>query len=146
MAFPEDLGLALPYLDRKVLAVLFSNNIILQEIPATVIIDIEDEFPSGPWNEGEENAVIGDYSPRAFATYTGHETFLPPLPPASPSKIFLRIRQLQRLVVGQMRALRRRSFVQLFRLVVAQTRALHREGFTSRLIVLKKKLRRMLTE
>ena len=145
-AFSEDLCLALPYLDRKALAVLVGENMIHQEIPSTVVIDIENEFPSGPWNEGQENAVISDFSPGAFAKYTGYETILPPLPSASPLTISSRIIQLRRLVVAQTRAIRRQGVAQLPRLVVAQARALRREGLTARLVVLKRKFRRMLTE
>ncbi|MCG3113608.1 MAG: hypothetical protein MCM46_17505 [Candidatus Manganitrophus sp. SB1] len=144
LGFPKDLGLALPHLDRKTLAVLVGESVISQEVPSTVVIDLEDEFPSGPWNEGQENAVISDFSPSAFATYTGYETILPPLPP--PVSVSWRIMQLLRLIVAQARAQRRRGLAQLLRLVIAQARILRREGLAARLIVLKRKLRKKLTE
>ncbi|PPD05141.1 MAG: hypothetical protein CTY29_02450 [Methylobacter sp.] len=75
----EDLKLALPYLDRKPMAVLMGNNIPIQEAPATVIVDLEHEFPSGKWNEGCENTVIAEYSRSAFSIYTGCQIILPPL-------------------------------------------------------------------
>ena len=78
-ALPDDLSLALPYLDRKTMAVLMGGNIIDQELPSTVIIDITSEFPSGPWDEGQENELISSYCPTAFDIYTGHEIILPPL-------------------------------------------------------------------
>lgn len=83
-ALPNDLNLALPYLDRKVLAVLLSDNVV-QEIPSTVIIDVTEEFPSGPWDEGQENNLIASYSPNAFSVSTGKEIIVPILasfPPA----------------------------------------------------------------
>lgn len=144
LGFPKDLGLALPHLDRKALAVLVGESVIIQEVPSTVVIDLEDEFPSGPWNEGQENAVISDFSPSAFATYTGYETILPPLPP--PASVSWRIMQLLRLIVAQARAQRRRGLAQLLRLVIAQARILRREGLAARLIVLKRKLRKKLAE
>lgn len=76
---PHDLSLALPYLDRKVMAALVGDNIIIQEIPSTVIIDVINEFPSGVWDEGQENNLIASFSPNAFTILTGHEIILPPL-------------------------------------------------------------------
>lgn len=84
-ALPNDLNIALPYLDRKALALLIGDNIITQEIPSTVVIDVAHEFPNGTWNEGQENDLIASFSPNAFAIATGHEIILPPLasyPPA----------------------------------------------------------------
>lgn len=129
---PKDLKLALPYLDRKALVVLAGENEICQELPSTVVIDIENEFPGGPWNEGEENAVISDFSPGAFAVYTGYETMLPPLPPHAPpvtsaAGVSLRISQV-------------------LRQLAAQALALRRQGLAARLRALKRKLKRKLAE
>lgn len=130
-AFPKDLDLALPYLDRKALAALTGEDKIHQEIPSTVVIDIENEFPSGPWNEGQENAVISDFSPAAFATYTGYETILPPLPSqvAPVTNVLRLISQLLR-----------------WRWVVAQVRALRRQGLAAWLVAKKRELKKKLAE
>jgi hypothetical protein len=80
-ALAPDLEIALPYLDRKSLAAMVGENIIRQEIPATVVIDAAQEFPSGPWNESQENEVIGDFSPKAFTIYKGFTPDLPSLEP-----------------------------------------------------------------
>ncbi|MBI3811903.1 MAG: glycosyltransferase family 1 protein [Nitrospirae bacterium] len=130
-AFPDDLGLALPYLDRKALAILVGENVICQEIPSTVIMDIENEFPSDPWDEGQENAVISDIFPAAFAIYTGYETILPTLPSqVAPAANVLRL-------VSQLLS---------WRWVVAQARALRRQGLAARLIAVKRKLKKKMTE
>lgn len=83
-ALPKDLNHALPYLDRKSMALLVGDNKIMQEIPSTVVIDLVHEFPSGPWDEGQENNLIASYCPDVFKIYTGHEIILPQiLPPQS---------------------------------------------------------------
>lgn len=78
---PRDLSIALPYLDRKVLAALVGDHEIQQEIPSTVIIDASSEFPGGAWNEAHENAVIADFAPEAFTPYYGFTARQPSLEP-----------------------------------------------------------------
>lgn len=78
-ALPVDLGIALPYLDRKSLAAMVGENIIHQEIPSTLIIDAAHEFPNGLWDEGQENELIGDFSPKSFTIYKGFIRDLPSL-------------------------------------------------------------------
>jgi hypothetical protein len=82
-ALPADLEIALPYLDRKSLAAMLGENIIRQEVPATVVIDTEQEFPAGLWNEGQENELLGDFSPKAFTVYKGFSPDLPSLRPSA---------------------------------------------------------------
>ena len=124
-ALPEDLNLALPYLDRKTMAVLAGDNIITQELPSTVIIDLTNEFPSGPWDEGKENNLIASFSPNAFAISTGHEIILPPLTPA-PTQIVMASHIIKQLS---------------WNWIVAQANALRRHGLSARLEVLKRKLK-----
>lgn len=80
-ALPADLGIALPYLDRKSLAAMVGENVIYQEIPATLVIDVGQEFPNGPWDEGQENELIGDFAPNSFTIYKGFTRDLPSLEP-----------------------------------------------------------------
>jgi hypothetical protein len=67
---PERAGIALPYLHKKPLAALV-NQTLVKEIPSTVIIDTEEEFPKGAWEEHKENAVIGDFGASAFFIKNG---------------------------------------------------------------------------
>ena len=127
-ALPKDLELALPYLDRKAMAVLVGEGVICQEIPSTVIIHVESEFPSGPWDEGQENELLSSYSPAVFTVSTGYEIIVPPLslsttPAAKAVGVLLLIKQL----------LNRRW-------VVAQLQAVRKHGVAARLRVLEKKL------
>jgi hypothetical protein len=78
---PRDLSIALPYLDRKVLAALVDEHEIVQEIPSTVIIEAASAFPDGAWNEAHENAVIADFAPEAFTPYYGFTARQPSLEP-----------------------------------------------------------------
>lgn len=123
-AFPEDLNLALPYLDRKTMAVLAGGNIITQELPATVIIDAASEFPSGPWDEGQENELISSYCPSVFTLYTGHEIILPPLT-LSPSPDDMARQTIKRFS---------------WKWLVIQATALRRDGLAARIKALISKL------
>jgi len=68
---PQDIGIALPYLDGRSLAVLVGGNAISQQLPATITIYTDCEFPDHTWDESAENEVIRDYSPGAFKLATG---------------------------------------------------------------------------
>jgi hypothetical protein len=103
-----DLGIALPYLHLKPLAALVGENKIFQEIPSTVVIDLERPFPTGTWHQMQENELLGDYAPGVFAVYRGFIKDLPslamraPLQPATtPYSRFSR-----RWIIYQMEALR----------------------------------------
>lgn len=87
-ALPDDLNLTLPYVDRKAMAILVGESEIVREIPSTVLLYVDQEFPSGLWDEGQENELIGSYCPAAFTVSTGHEIVLPSLsypPPPAPA-------------------------------------------------------------
>lgn len=128
-ALSGDLKLALPYLDRKIIAVLVGDNDIAQELPSTVIIDIENEFPQGSWNEGQENELLSSYCPSVFAVKTGHEIILPQLDTVHVSNAvadngFWMVVKLPR-----------------WRWLVAQARALRNYGLVARLGAVKRKLK-----
>lgn len=76
-ALPKNLNIALPYLDRKSLAAMLGENIIRQEIPSTLVIDVTQEFPDGIWDEGQENELLGDFAPNSFIIYKGFTRDLP---------------------------------------------------------------------
>lgn len=125
-AISDDLGLALPYLDRKALAILAGDDPIATEIPSTVIIDVAREFPTGPWDEGKENAVICDMYPASFSLNTGHEIILPHLP--------LRPQTVSGLIRSLPVRLR-------WSWIVAQIQVLRRQGLVARLRALRRKLK-----
>jgi hypothetical protein len=77
----KDFDIALPYLHLKPLAALVGANTIYQEIPSTVVIDLERPFPSGPWHQMQENELLGDYAPSVFKIYRGFIRDLPSLAP-----------------------------------------------------------------
>lgn len=66
-----DIQIALPYLDGRPLAVLVGNEVIHQLLPATINIDLMQDFPERTWDEAAENEIIRDYSPGAFKQATG---------------------------------------------------------------------------
>ncbi|MES2832652.1 MAG: glycosyltransferase family 1 protein [Pseudomonadota bacterium] len=68
---PDDIHIALPYLDGRPLAVLAGGKTIDQQLPATVTIDLATEFPARTWDEAAENEVIRSFSPDAFKLATG---------------------------------------------------------------------------
>lgn len=67
----DDIAIALPYLDGRPLAVLVGNSQIAQQMAASIVIDLEVEFPNRDWNESFENKVIEDYSPEVLEICTG---------------------------------------------------------------------------
>ena len=124
-SLPEDLRLVLPYLERKVMAVLVGDNIITSELPATVIIDATSGFLVGPWDEIQEQELIISYCPSAFRISLGHEIAIPltnstTLKPGT--------------ILGIVKLLR-------WRWVLAQVKLLHRQGIITRLEALKRKIR-----
>ena len=123
-AISKDLNIALPYLDRKAMAVLVGDNIFIQEIPSTVVVDVVDNFPVGSWDEGQENNLIASFCPQTFNIATGHEIIVPNL--ADPSVISNAIKLTRRLSWNWIRS---------------QVNALQRDGFSVRFKVLKSKLK-----
>ncbi|KXU90973.1 hypothetical protein CI15_03220 [Paraburkholderia monticola] len=110
-SLPANLNLALPYLHRKPLAALVGEHKIHQEIPSTVIIDIEAPFPTGKWNQGMENELLGDFCPEVFTVYRGYFREMPSLAPrvvAVPASIPYS-RLSRRWVLYQIEALREKG-------------------------------------
>lgn len=128
-ALPNDLNLALPYLDRKAMAALVGDHIITQEIPSTVTIEVTNEFPSGPWNEGQENELISSFCPSAFALSTGHEIILPQPATPRPSAGYMIDKIIKRLN---------------WNWILAQVSSLRRDGLLARITALKSKIKNKL--
>jgi hypothetical protein len=125
-ALPNDLSLALPYLDRKAMAVLVGDNTITQEIPSTVMIEVANEFPSGLWDEGKENELISSFCPSVFTLSTGHEIILPQPAAPQPLAVYMVDKIIKRL---------NRNWI------LAQISSLRRDGLSARIDVLKRKLK-----
>lgn len=140
-ALSPDLNLALPYLDRRVLAALVGENEIYQAMLSTVIIDVDNVFPIYLLNEDYENTVINDMFPTALNTYTGYEI----------------IQQLSKLKASEYESNALDSDASLpkinslklllqlpFLLIINQIKALYKEGLIKRLKAIKRKLARKL--
>ncbi|MGF9562904.1 hypothetical protein AAIH70_05275 [Neorhizobium sp. BT27B] len=67
----KDLGIALPYLHGRPLAVLRGDNPIEQQLPATISIDLTEEFPKRTWDDAAEDEVIRSFSPHALVPAVG---------------------------------------------------------------------------
>lgn len=119
---PTDLHIALPYLDRKALAVLVGEQKIQQEIPATVLIQTDVTFPEGAWNEGQENELIASFCPSAFTVHQGFAIQLPALASAAPAAVSGRFK--------------------FIKWVIRQIDALQRQGLAVRIQALGKKIKR----
>jgi hypothetical protein len=124
-AIDPDFRLALPYVDRKVFAVLTGSNPPRQLIPSTVVLDALTEFPSGAWSEAQENAVIADFCPESLRRQTG---FIAALPHIHVPQV--RVRLLARIA---------RKLVNR-RWLAGQLRAIRKRGLAARLQVLRRKL------
>ena len=120
-----DIHLALPYLDRKALAVLIDENKVCQEAPATIIIDTAAPFPHGDWDEGQENELINSYCPTVFALLTGFEIKLPSLS-YGPQHQGIKLNENIKWIIRQINALRR-------------------QGLSARIHVLKTKFKQLAT-
>ncbi len=125
-AFPGDLNLALRYLDRKAMAILVGEGGISFEIPSTVILYLDHEFPSGLWNEGQENELISSFCPTVFKIFNGSLLSLPPL--SSPPSFELGVFRLGARLLS-------------WHFLSTQVRLLREYGLTARIKVLKRKFR-----
>ena len=131
LGLPIDFDLALPYLDRKSMAILAGEDGICSETPSTVILNLEHEFPSGLWDEGQENNLIASFSPKAFNMTIGHEIVLPHLSlPAAPDTVVSQ----ETIIHGK--EIRRFSLDWL----IIQVSSLRRDGFLTRIRELKRKI------
>lgn len=68
---PADMKIALPYLNVRPMAVLVGANHIVQQLPATITIDLDNSFNITTANEAAENEVIRGFEPKAFEIAAG---------------------------------------------------------------------------
>jgi hypothetical protein len=68
---PDKLNLALPFLDARPQAAFIGANKILQLMPVTLRLDLENSFPGRIRNEALENEVIREFHPEALQRYFG---------------------------------------------------------------------------
>lgn len=122
----DDLDIALPHLDRRALAVLVGDKPIRQELPATVVIDLQTPFPPPFFDDAQETEVIRAFSPGALTIAMGAGPYPPPQPSSTP--VATAAEPLP-LVVKMLSP----------RWHVAQFRALRDHGFRARLRALKAK-------
>ena len=123
-SIPSDILTALPYLDGRPLAVMIGTRGIDQQLPASIVIDLEKNYPERTWNDAAEQEVIRDYNHQAFTLATGFG----PRPTApgisSPSFGLLKLA----------------SFMANRRWITAQVRAIKKYGWSARFQVLKQRL------
>jgi len=81
-SLPADLNIALPHLDRRALAVLVGSDPIRQELPATVVIDLQSPFPPALFDDAQESEVIRAFSPEVLTVFMGAVPCPPHQPPA----------------------------------------------------------------
>lgn len=123
-AIPGDINIALPYLHGRPLAVLVGDNAIEQQLPATILIYVQNEFPERTWDDAAENEIIYAYSPSVMNIQTG---FGP-----RPEPKTMRVHAISNLQVPQK--------VFNLRWVTAQIQAIRKQGLPARLQVLRRKL------
>lgn len=121
-AIPNDINIALPYLDGRPLAVLAGDHVIDQQLPASICVDVQSEFPPRTWDEAAENDVIRDYSPGAFKLAAG---FGPQPPPFHALATMTKQQFVHKLLNP--------------RWVKAQIHAIRKQGLAARMRVFKQK-------
>lgn len=126
-AIPNDIGIALPYLDGRPLAVLVGSHAIDQQLSASITIDVQQEFPERTWDEAAENEVIRDYSPGAFKLATGFGPRPLSVMPAVQGAPIMTTLQFTRRLFNR-------------RWVRAQIEAIRKQGLSMRMQVFKRKL------
>lgn len=132
-AIPKDIAIALPYLDGRPLAVLVGDHPIAQQLPASIVIDLQHEFPERTWNEAAENEIIRDFSPGAFDVKCGFGPKPEPVVPlasAIPAQGMLPPMTTLQLLVRLLSP----------RVVAAQIQAIRDYGLRTRLKVFKRRL------
>jgi hypothetical protein len=123
-AIPSDIHVSLPYLDGRPLAVMIGTIGIQQQMPASIIIDLKQDFPERTWDDATESAVIWDYNPSALVLATGFG----PRPGA------------QTTLAPPTGKLQLAFNIFNYRWVAAQIRALRKHGLSARLEAFKQRL------
>lgn len=131
-SIPNDISIALPYLDGRALAPLIGGKKIDQQLAATIRIDLESDFPERTWNEAAENEIIRDFDAGAFDLRFGfgpRTSMNMPVQAVPPAQIALPMTFFQ-LVARLLNPYA----------IVAQLRAVREFGLKKRLLVVKGRL------
>ena len=121
---PKDINIALDYLDGRPLAVLVGDNFIDQQLPASILIDVQEDFPGSNFDDAAENEIIYTYSPKAFKLATGFG------PRTNRAAMLVPVVSKLQLALNFFN----------HRWVSAQIRAIRNQGLSARLHLLKRKL------
>lgn len=70
-AVPQDIGIALPYMNARSLALLVGNDEFVQQMPATIFIDLEAIYPEPGRTDVLEGKIIEEYCPDSLRIKTG---------------------------------------------------------------------------
>lgn len=124
-AIPKDIGIALRHLDRQPLAVVVDGHAIEQQFPASITIDLQQEFSEHKWDQAVEREIVRDYNPAALRAFLG-------LGPQASGGVPLAVSTMSK------RQLVRKLFNR--RWIKKQIQALRNEGLSARIEMFKKKL------
>ncbi len=113
-AIPNDIDIALPYLDGRPLAVLVSDSVIDQQMPATIVIDLKKQFPERRWDDAAENEIIKSFSPNAFRLAVGFSGSSVERQPTLSAGNLMRTVFTRQWIDAQWRALRKHGFASRF--------------------------------
>lgn len=105
----ENYKCALPYMDGRPMAILVGENTVSQQMPATIFIDIQREFPERVWDDAVENQIIQDYSPGAFKISGGFTPIIhhhSQVSTAAPNLNFFKLFTNRRWIKSQIQAIR----------------------------------------
>lgn len=126
-SLPPDLNIALPYLDGRPLAVMTNGNVIDQQLPASILINLQEEYPEHPSDNAVESELIRDYCPDALKWSSGF----------GPKPMTMTCQPVEQRPLTMLQI--------FFRLITpswykAQVVAMYRLGFESRMQVLRQRL------
>ncbi len=126
-AIPDDLKIALPYMNCRSLALLVGNAGLAQQMPASIVIDLENVFPQACGSDAFEGKIIEEYSPDSFILKPGFgpRTFLGDVVHDEPRVARMPIGRFLGLLVN-------------YRWVMLQFREIRRQGLSARVNILKK--------
>jgi hypothetical protein len=100
------------------------NHTIDQQLPASILIDVQGDFPGSTFDDAAENEIIYTFSPQAFKLAKGFG------PRPNPTTMLVPVVSKLRLALNVFDR----------RWLVAQIRAIRKQGLSARLQVLKRKL------
>ncbi|SCZ75399.1 MULTISPECIES: hypothetical protein [unclassified Pseudomonas] len=125
-AIPHDIGIALRHLDGRPLAAMVGQHTIMQQMPASISINVTQDFPERTWDDAAESEIIYHFAPEALNLATG---FGPrPRQPVHVATV------IEATSLHLMKKLLNRNWIK------SQISAIRKHGLKSRFKVLKRKL------